>query len=183
MRNVGLVLAAIICIASVAYGRPVPARTYKELLDASDLVLIVQAATTRQPRADDAIVPLEEVLVLMGEPESIRAIDGREMDRFTAVITEFDVLGIVKGTYDGDLLTICHYAYKADGQELGNGPAFVSFPTDNLTKVRGERWSGDVANDYLLFLKYDSRKRLTFVTGQYDPHYSVKQITSPLPHK
>ncbi len=181
MRNLGLALAAIIGIASVAHGRLVPARTYKELLNASDLVLIVHATTTRQPGVDDTIVPLEEVLVPMGAPESVRPLDAQEMNRFTALITEFDVLGTVKGTHDADKLTLCHYAYKAGAQELGNGPAFVSFPTDTSTKVRGERWSGGVANDYILFLKYDSQKRLTFVTGQYDPEYSVKQITSPLP--
>ncbi|EMI24858.1 hypothetical protein [Rhodopirellula europaea] len=182
MRHLALAIVVSTLLASAAFARLVPARTYEELLQESDLIVIVHARSTNAPNADDTVVPLEYLSVAMGEPDTVAPLDPTELARFTAVITDFDVLGVVKGKLDAKRLKICHYRYKHGAEELGNGPSFVSFPTERYTEVSGDRRRGGIANDFMLFLKYDSHRRLTFVTGQYDPEYSVKQISSPLPN-
>lgn len=176
MRIATLSLSLLLCFATSAVARRVPSLTYQELMEESDLVVIVHAKNTRPPRKGEGIASLEYVSTSMGGRLKSHPVDSAELDRFTAVFTEFQVLAVVKGQHDSDTLEICHYKFKSS-QQLQNGPSFVVFPSGNSTIVRGKTWSGVVANDFMLFLKYDTERRLTFLTGQYDPEYSVKQIT------
>jgi hypothetical protein len=134
---------------------------YDKLFKTADLVVIVQPLSVRDAAEKDKAVPPY----------------GR--DYLVGIVTNFKVLHVVKGEYKETELELVHFKMKP-GSHIGNGPLLVSFHTGSIA-IRGNGWSGGAANDYMLFLKSNKEKRLDFVSGQFDPELSVKQMTHPLP--
>ncbi len=66
------------------------------------------------------------------------------------------------------------------GRRILNGPRLVSFHTEPI-HIQGTGWSRHTARlEYMLFLKRGKDKRLGFVSGQFDPELSVRQLLLPL---
>jgi hypothetical protein len=134
---------------------------YNKLFKKADLVVIVKPLSVRDATEKDKAVPPEGKDYLVG------------------VVTKFKVLHVVKGEYKEKELELVHFKLKK-GTMILNGPSLVSFHTKSI-RISGDSWSGGAENEYMLFLKSGKDKRLTFVSGQFDPELSVKQVTSPLP--
>ncbi|KAA5538636.1 hypothetical protein FYK55_26865 [Roseiconus nitratireducens] len=168
MRIVFLTLFVMLAGPILAFGRGVPALSYAQLMEQSDLVVIVHSLGTRDPVRNDAIVPVEPA-----------------RDYLTPIFTKFQVLAVLKGRHEGETLELCHYKYKPDSPGVGNGPLLVRFPKAEDNEIRQSdkhgSWMMRVPNDFVLFLKTDSEGRLTFVTGQFDAEPSVRQIHGPFP--
>lgn len=141
------------------------AKTYAQLMEEADLVVIVHAIGWRPPNDGDNIVPLD-----------------REHPSLTPVFTKFNVLAVLKGDHGEATFEICHYKYRPfSARRLGKfSPNIAWFETSDSRGVRGDGWMGRADNDFMLFLKRDAAGRWTFVTGQYDAELSVRQITNPI---
>jgi hypothetical protein len=135
---------------------------YDKLFKNADLVVIVQPLSVRDATEKDKAIPPE-----VGK------------DWLVGIVTNFKVLHVVKGEYKEKELDLVHFKLKK-GAMIGNGPLLVSFHTKSIS-IRGDGWSGGAENEYMLFLKSGKDKRLEFVSGQFDPELSVKQMTRPLP--
>ncbi len=158
---------------SIALSRGVPRLTYAQLMEESDLVVIVHSLGTRDATKDDKIIPFED-----------------EGDLYTPIFTKFSILAVLKGQHEGETLELCHYKSKPKARSITglseavlNGPSLVWFTTRSDEKIRqfDRSWMTQVSNDFVLFLKSDDQERLTFVTGQFDALASVRQIHDPLP--
>jgi hypothetical protein len=145
-------------------------------MDEADLVIIVHAKSTRRARDSDNVVPMELVSGFVGQRDTggpvvvikeVVPLSDDEVGSFTPIITKLDVLAVVKGKYDLAAIELCHYKYKANEQQITNGPRFVDFDDDRF---------GD---DYILFLNRNAKGRWTFVTGHYDPVDAVRHLSRP----
>ncbi|HXE55944.1 MAG TPA: hypothetical protein VN541_23160 [Tepidisphaeraceae bacterium] len=85
------------------------------------------------------------------------------------VKTRFDNLTVLKGKVKGDSLVVFHFRFAGPPHDI-NGPSLVKF------KPRGSK--DHPATDYLLFLKRSPNGEFEPVTGQVDPVYSVRKVTS-----
>ncbi|WP_182866981.1 hypothetical protein [Stieleria mannarensis] len=168
MRAAALTLVVLLTGPNLTFARGVPSLSYAQLMEQSDLVVIVHSLGTRASNNDDKIVPVEPA-----------------RDYLAPVFTKFKVLTVLKGQHGEKTLELCHYKYKPDSPGIGNGPLLVWFPTREDNEIRQSdkhgSWMMRVPNDFVLFLKRDSQERLTFVTGQFDAAPSVRQIHDPLP--
>jgi len=168
MKTVPPIIAIFVTIASSAVARPVRYLTYAQLMEESDLVVIVHALETRSAKEGDPIVPVEPV-----------------RDYLTPIITKFEVLAVLKGKQDSKNLELCHYKYKPDAPGVLNGPLLAWFPTRDGDVIRHSNrhgvWMVHVPTDFMLFLKRDDEGRLTFMTGQIDAEASVRQVHDPFP--
>jgi hypothetical protein len=135
---------------------------YDKLFKNADLVVILKPVSVRDATEKDKAVPPDP---------------GK--DFMVGIVTKFKVLHVVKGEYKEKELELIHFKLK-EGAMVNNGPVLVSFHMKSVS-IKGDDWAGGAANDYMLFLKAGKDKRLDFVSGQFDPDLSVKQMTSPLP--
>jgi hypothetical protein len=135
---------------------------YDKLFKNADLVVIVKPSAVRDATEKDKAIPPDNEDYLVG------------------VVTSFKVIHVVKGEYKEKKLDLVHFKIK-EGRMIGNGPLLVSFHTKE-TKIRGDSWSSIIMeSEYMLFLKKQKDGQFTFVSGQFDPELSVKQVLSPLP--
>lgn len=168
MRFAAVLLFVMLTGPSFSFDRPVPRLSYAQLMEESDLVIVVHSLGTRDPVENDKIVPVEPM-----------------RDYLAPIFTKFEVLAVLKGKHTEKTLELCHYKIKPDAPGIGNGPQLVWFPQrigDEISQNdKHGFWMQRVANDFVLFLKKDDQRRLTFVTGQFDAQPSIRQIHDPLP--
>jgi hypothetical protein len=101
----------------------------------------------------------------------------------TPVVTPVKVLAILKGTLEKDEFLLPHYRMdweKAHRNGIGgisNGPSLVTFaaPPEDRLEFDGFPWD----RAYILFLKKEKDGDVTFVTGQFDPEFSVFRLRRP----
>lgn len=166
MRTRTLLLAlGFLLTQKLAYSRPVPVLSYDELLKQADVVLIVRPSKTRDAEPGDpiAVMPLD-----------------RANRYLTPTVTSFKVLATVKGVFKSKKLLLPHYrldwekAKKNGVAGISNGPSLVTF----VDSENDEDYFDDVPSnrDYLLFLKRTADGSYDFVTGQFDPVFSVLGI-------
>ncbi len=156
-----LSVAFLAAACSECTARQIEDWPYDKLFKNAELVVIVKAASVRDATEKD------------------RAVPPKGADYLTGVVTSFKVLQVVKGEYKEKELDLVHFKLK-EGIMIGNGPLLVSFNTKPIN-LKGDFWSARAETEYLIFLKADKEKRLEFVSGQFDPALSVKQMTVPLP--
>jgi hypothetical protein len=135
---------------------------YDKLFKHADLVVIVKPLSVRDATEKDKAAP----------PEAGK-------DYLVGIVTKFAVLHVVKGEYKEKELGIVHFKLKK-GVVVGNGPLLASFYTKRLS-ISGDFGAATMKPEYMLFLKKQEDGRFTFVSGQFDPELSVKQMLSPLP--
>jgi len=133
---------------------------YDKLFKNAELVVIVQFVSVRDATEKDKAVP------------------PAKFDNLVGIVTTFKVLHVVKGEYKEENLDLVHFKLK-EGTAIVNGPLLVSF--EKGIEIKGEKWKLSQACEYVLFLKKGKDGRLDFVSGQYDPELSVKQMMRPLP--
>lgn len=152
-------LAFIILVPSLSHARKPPLLSYEQLAKKADFILVVRAIRTRDAHDGDPIVEMK-----------------RGEKYLTPVITHIRVLATLKGKIDSKEIHLPHYRVdhvKAKENGLngwGNGPALVQFPesANDVADSPEPR-----AGDRLLFLIKDDGGKFDFVTGQFDPKYSV----------
>lgn len=156
-------LGCSMAMFGIAFSRPIESWPYDKLFNKAELVVIAKPLSVRDAREEDKAIPP----------------DPQDGEYLTGVVTTFQVLHVVKGKYDEKNLSIVHFRMRK-GVHLGNGPCLVSFHT-KPTDIRGNGWSGGAENEYMLFLTRQTNGQFTFVSGQFDPEFSVKQLLTPLP--
>ncbi len=163
-RRVFVLLSCVLlaCPVGVLSARQIPEWPYDKLFKHAELVVIVRPISVREAKAGEAADPPASYL--------------------TGVVTNFRVLHVVKGQYADKNLDLVHFRInpKFDGV-IGNGPSLVAFHTQEIA-ISGKSWSGGTGYpEYMVFLKKQQDGRFTFVSGQFDPELSVKQLLKPLP--
>jgi hypothetical protein len=145
--------------------RPVPLLSYGELNKRAHVVLIVRPEETRDAVDNDPIIEI-------GRDHS--------MQYLTACVTPMKVLAVLKGTYEGKEFVLSHYrmdwakAAKNGIQGIGNGPSLVVFAKK---RTDGPDFDDTPVNrDYILFLTKREDGQYDFVTGQFDPSFSVFRL-------
>ena len=172
-RIVQLALISVAVFATTGYARVVPHWSYHRLFDESDLVLLVHVTGTRDAVSKDPVVPLDK--------ES----DG---ERLTAVVTEMNVLAVLKGDYKRKIFVLPHYRLDwtklhARGMTtITNGPNLAHFESEPKD-ISGPGWGAKVDIDYMVFLKHAPNGLYRCVTGQVDSEFSVRQMHLPLPNR
>jgi hypothetical protein len=153
--------ACLALLASQSHARQIEDWPYDKLFKHSELVVIVRPLSVRDATAKDKAVP------------------PGNRDYLVGVVTNFKILHVVKGTYKAENLDLVHFKLK-EGAQILNGPLLVSFHTKRFTLMMKSGFAV-YDNNYMLFLKPGKDKRLEFVSGQFDPELSVKQLLGPLP--
>lgn len=97
---------------SFSFDRPVTRLSYSQLMDSSELVVIVHSLGTRDGKESDKVVAVES-----------------GADYLVPVFTKFQVLAVLKGKHTEKTLELCHYKYRPDAPGVGNGPMLVWFPS------------------------------------------------------
>jgi hypothetical protein len=146
--------AAIILLLALGFSSDSQARQienwpYEKLFKHADLVVVVKPLTVRKAEKTDNARPPDDC------------------DYLTGVVTNFQVLLVVKGQWKDKTMEMVHFRMK-EGKVVLNGPLLVAFPTGD------KKGRALIAKDCLLFLKKGKDGRLTFVSGQFDPALSVK---------
>lgn len=152
------------CAMSNAVLRRVNRLTYSELLEQSDVVIVVRPGLTRGAIDGDPIAEVE---------------DKSDLRFLVPVVTPVKVLAVMKGQCkDADFL-FPHFRANTGDKETGlgimNGPCLVDFH-EPLADTDDGYPRGD---DFIFFLKKNKNGTLTFVTGQFDAMYSVFQFGKP----
>jgi hypothetical protein len=146
-------------LASLLTNRQIEDWPYEKLFKRAELIVIVKPIEVRDANSQDSAKPPEDYL--------------------EGVATKFKLLHVVKGEQKQDKLEVVHFKLKK-GTQIGNGPLLVSFHTKPFA-LEGDGWARNVTEStYMLFLKREKDERLNFVSGQFDPALSVKQILDPL---
>jgi hypothetical protein len=156
-------VVSILCAVAEGRARFIESWPYDKLFQRADLAVIVRPLSVRDAVAKDKAQPPE----------------GQEQ-YLIGVVTKFKVLQVVKGEYKPSELELVHFRMKPRAEVVINGPLLASFHTKSVHS-EGNGWSGGAKPDYMLFLKRDKDGRFTFVSGQFDPQLSVKQVVNPLP--
>jgi hypothetical protein len=154
-------LLAFLSFPALSDARPVPAWPYEKLFKQSDLVVIAH--------------PTESVDVKDRMKENPMKID------FMGINTTLKIVHVAKGNLKSSNLTFLHYRIGPD-QLIINGPSLVSFRMQGIryTVENGPRVELTGPATYLLFLKKRDDGRYEAVTGQFDPVFSVKELTAPI---
>lgn len=166
------VIFMVFSFADVGIARVVPRWSYARLWKESDLVLIVKAGETRDATIVDPVLPFDN-----------------EHDQLylTAVVTELEVLAVLKGHFEHKRIELSHYRLdweKLDAhgiKAVGNGPNLTVFEAQQNRVSRSDPIVS-IEVDYMVFLKKNPVVQYTFVTGQVDPHFSVRQIHLSVQH-
>jgi hypothetical protein len=137
MKTLTSILIAIV-IPLAASGRLVPAITYQQMYDRADLVAIGRPIST-EDTAERGRLP--------GGPTSWEVV---------GLSTEISISLVLKGDKSLNRFTLHHYRQADPGQELMDGPNFVTF-------------SKKGSKAFLLFLKREPDGRYAPVSGQEDP--------------
>jgi hypothetical protein len=148
-------------VSSSVDAKIVPAQSawpYEKLFKHADLVVIVRPIRVREALAKDAPKP----------PRDYET-------RWTAIITTFEVLSVVKGTHENRRLTICHFMWHPKARRVNNGPELACFH-NRAEEGETVKSSGVKKKDYMLFLKKDKAGRLEFVSGPINPDVSVIEL-------
>jgi hypothetical protein len=161
-RLIGSLVLACACLTLLvgrSQARSIEDWPFDKLFKHAELVVIVRPLSVRDATAKDKAVP------------------PGNRDYLAGVVTTFKVLHVVKGAYKEEKFDLVHFKRKEGARLPANGPLLVSFQTKGV-KI-GDSWYRH--SEYMLFLKADNDKRLAFVSGQFDPELSVKQLFDPLP--
>lgn len=170
--------------------RFVPVLSYEELFKQSEFVFIVRAISTRDWKKGDpkALLPdgvnLNVTVVDINDKD--REIKTNRDDYLKPVVTEFHLLSVLKGKCKRKKVLVPHYRFEWPElnknliQLVHNGPQLIQF--DLKAKAQGDLWDGISLfvpgnGDCLLFLNQECDGDFTFVTGQFDPVYSVFALT------
>jgi hypothetical protein len=163
--KIGFILCVAWCLLTHgnAEARLIESWPYDKLFKHAELVLIVKAASVRDAEPRDQAIPAagwKDILV--------------------GVVTNMQILQVVKGDCKEKTLDLIHFRLK-EGAQIRNGPLLVSFSTKPIVlQVNG--WTiANLESHYMLFLKKNKDGRLECVSGQLDPELSVKQIMGTLP--
>jgi hypothetical protein len=146
-----LVVVAIVvlgCFTSSIRARPVPDWSDERLAHEADLIVIAVATSSKDVNAD---------------------LNNAKPDSWVEVNTVFTPMTVLKGTLEAKSLTVMHDRFfdRAMSMKIIDGPGFVEFDT------MGASTGG---TEYLLFLKKLKDGRFAAVSGQMDPHFSVKIV-------
>ena len=146
-----LLLTAGVC-ASPAMARPVPFRTYEQMVREADVVLIASATATRDT---------DERTELPGIAPPLRAV---------GIETRFQVSAVLKGKWpDGSAksgkgtFVLRHFRLPEPAMPLPNGPGLVRFDP-------GSR------DQYLMFLTREPDGRYRALSGQTDPDLLIEKL-------
>jgi hypothetical protein len=165
LRHKAHLIVALTCLVLLfghVHARQIQDWPYEKLFKRADLVIIVTPLAVRDAKEEDKATP------------------PGNGDYLTGVVTSFEVLQTVKGEYNEKELEIVHFRLK-EGVRIINGPMLVSFAPGRVN-IEGKGWTMTVAQrEYMLFLKKRENGRFEFVSGQFDPELSVKQMLTPLP--
>jgi hypothetical protein len=162
MRLVGSLILGCACLALLAghsQARVIEDWPYDKLFQHAELVVIVRPLSVRDATAKDKAA----------RPPKECYLDG--------VVTTFKVLHVVKGKYNEKKLDLVHFKLKK-GVRIRNGPLLVSFQTKEID-ISSQFGARSAQNDDMLYLKNGKDTRLEFVSGQFDPVLSVKQLLRP----
>ena len=166
LKRVAAILFGLTAILALVSGsclaRGIESWPYDKLFKNSDLVIIVKPLSVRDATEQDKAIPPD---------------DGK--DFLVGVVTSFEVLHVIKGERKEKKLDLVHFKLK-EGAIIKNGPLLISFHTKPL-RIKADGWTAHAGDEYMLFLKSGKDKRLEFVSGQFDPELSVKQVMYPLP--
>ncbi len=161
-------LLVLSIMVSSVFARPVPILSHAELLKRADLVLVVQPTKSADQEP--------------GEPRvSIR---DDYLRYLTPVVTDCNVLSVLKGTHAKKTIALPHYrldwvkAKQNGSYGLGNGPCLVTFMIDR--KPDDPFDDALVGGTFLVYLVTLDDGTHSFVTGQHDPRFSVFSL-SPMP--
>jgi hypothetical protein len=166
MRRAIVMLTMSIVVLTVsfdAFARAVENWSYERLFKESDLVVIAQP--------------------IKSENSVDRSKDNPWKIEFFGLNTTFTVDHAIKGEFKMSTLTVLHYGTDAS---IENGPSLVSFPTNGLSyTIERAGHPGTTVTvagpaTYLLFLKKRDDGRYEAVTGQIDPEFSVRELTTPI---
>jgi hypothetical protein len=145
-----LALLAGACCALPAFARPVPFRTYEQLTNESDLVVIASPISSRETteRVDLPYVSPRQPAI--------------------GVETTFEVATVLKGELRNapagkKTLVFHHLRLRKNDQPIPNGPGLVEFEP-------GSR------KQYLMFLRREKDGRYEALTGQTDPDLSIEPL-------
>ncbi|MEM6691934.1 MAG: hypothetical protein AAF664_21070 [Planctomycetota bacterium] len=173
-------MALALCVAFTADARIIPSYTYQELFDEADLVLVVKAISSRVATENDEVVPIERIdggSRTNGVRQDNIRVQSDIVEFCEAIITQFEVLAIVKGEVATDEpFHLCHYRYLPN-RRIGRGPLFVNFDSGDGAHS-GENPKRRHRPTYILFLKRDDQQRWTFLTEQYNASLSVRKMVS-----
>ena len=163
LQRLAFLAVCVVAPTVAVMARPVTILSYRELLDQSDVVLIVRATEIREAREGDPIATTSR-------ESSLRYL--------TAIVTKFRVLAAIKGDFTQKTFVLAHFRLdmaKAERNGLagvGNGPNLASFRMPKMD------YDDDIPSDgdAIIFLKRDQDGNLTPVTGQFDSAFSVVRV-------
>lgn len=159
MKQVSIAFIAAICLCQAALARVSPSFTYTELMNISDLVVLIEHESTKEFEARDSLGGA-----------------GR--------ITTAKVLTQLKGEFNEEKITIHHFFYA----NTPNAPNHVTFPPEiastcslqmTTPAFRGTRFINPT-RQYLAFLKKQEDGSYIPVTPQYDSNLSFVPIGGEL---
>ena len=169
-----------ILLATPTQGRFLEVWTYQQLVEASDLVVLVE--------------PLENQAAKDTFPDMPTRYSVKD---FEATDTLFKVHTVVKGGSNPTKeLTVLHFNYSKQATNTTNGGLFIVFPIERGT-LQGIDWSSYRASGtpwlptqatrkqgriYLAFLKLGKDGRFEPVRGQYDSRLAFRELREDGPN-
>lgn len=166
MKTAMFAISAILSLqCSTGMARPVPLLSYDELLKKADVVVIVRPGSTRDAVQNDPTIELERE---------------HAKQYLTACVTPMKVLATIKGVIDGQEFLLPHYrmdwpkANRNGIEGIGNGPLLVTFADQNPKDNESDYVPSN--RDYIIFLVKRQNGGYDFVTGQFDPKFSVFRL-------
>jgi len=149
-------IGSLCLVAPYCDARPVMRPSLDQLLEESELVLVVRPISVRNAHDSERIVPVSHGL-----------------EYLFPVFTTFKVVSVLKGDYADVEFELCHYRFKSFTRRPGNGPLLVDF----FDPTKSER--SETQGEYILFMKRHESGLWTFMTDQYDPEPSVRELLPP----
>ena len=156
-------LGLFLSLVSDLNARPVDVPTHAELLARSNLIIVVRPVATRDAKAGDPIVRSKRT----------------NRDYLVPVVTRFRVLAVLKGDFKETELLLPHYRLdlsRSNVSGIGNGPQLVTFPALNQADPNVAD-PIPYAEDRILYLVREPDGSPSFVTGQFDPAFSVLRVS------
>lgn len=131
------------------FTRPVEILSYEDMLEKSDLVIIGKVIST------------------CDQPDF--SFDNCQDDSWIQVYTTFQILSVIKGNLEDNIIILQHYRYYNEEMVMiiTDGPSFIKFVPDQ-------------SDEFLLYLieeEHPERNNIySPVSGQYDPDLSIRRL-------
>jgi hypothetical protein len=159
MKRISITFIAVICLCQAALARVFPSFTYTELMNISDLVVLIEHESTKEFEARDSLGG-----------------SGR--------ITTAKILTQLKGEFNDEKITIHHFFYP----NTPNVPNHVTFPpaitSTSILQMTTPAFRGSLfinpTRQYLAFLKKQKDGSYIPVTPQYDSNLSFVPLGGDL---